>query len=132
MASVRGESSGSSRVISPLETTAWTTPERAKPRTSAHKISHVIPKAMLRACATPPPIDASTITTSPVRRVARRSILGGSTGARERGRCFGGALRERGTQSRAGGEGQAGHARSAHRGPGGRRGADGGERRGVP
>ena len=45
IASVRGESSGSSRLISRLETTACTTPESAKPRISAHRISQNIPKA---------------------------------------------------------------------------------------
>src|SRR5712691_6648448 len=44
-ASVRGESSGSSRRISCLETTAWTAPESAKPRMSAQRISQVIPPA---------------------------------------------------------------------------------------
>ncbi len=44
-----GESSGISRRISPLETTAWTAPERAKPRMSAQRISQNIPKAKLRA-----------------------------------------------------------------------------------
>src|ERR671930_572498 len=37
--SERGESSGSSRLISALETTACTAPDSAKPRTSAHRIS---------------------------------------------------------------------------------------------
>src|SRR5438093_13138788 len=47
----RGESSGSRRVISRLETTACTAPESAKPRISAQRISQVMPKAKLRASA---------------------------------------------------------------------------------
>ena len=42
----RGEESGSSRLISPFVTTACTTPDRAKPRTSAHRISHPIVSAI--------------------------------------------------------------------------------------
>src|ERR671939_334723 len=53
MAIDRGESSGNSRVISDLDTTACTTPDRAKPRMSAHSISHVIPKARARASNKP-------------------------------------------------------------------------------
>ncbi len=45
----RGESSGSSRRISPFETTACTAPESAKPRISAHRISQNIPNAKLSA-----------------------------------------------------------------------------------
>jgi hypothetical protein len=45
----RGESSGSSRLISPLDTTACTTPDSAKPRISAHRISPNIANARLRA-----------------------------------------------------------------------------------
>ena len=41
--SVFGESSGISRRISRFETTACTTPESAKPRISAQRISQVIP-----------------------------------------------------------------------------------------
>src|SRR2546426_668843 len=53
IAIVRGESSGSSRVISDFETSAWTAADNANPRTSAHRISHVIPNEMLSACAMP-------------------------------------------------------------------------------
>jgi hypothetical protein len=49
MASERGESSGSSRLISPLDTTAWTTPESAKPRMSAQRISQNMANARLSA-----------------------------------------------------------------------------------
>jgi hypothetical protein len=52
--SERGEASGSSRLISPLDTTACTTPERPKPRISAHRISQNIANARLRACPSPP------------------------------------------------------------------------------
>src|SRR5262252_2345674 len=45
----RGEESGSRRLISPFVTTAWTTPDRAKPRISAHRISQPIAKAIDRA-----------------------------------------------------------------------------------
>jgi hypothetical protein len=47
--SERGESSGSSRLISPLEITAWTTPDRPKPRMSAQRISQNMANARLRA-----------------------------------------------------------------------------------
>jgi hypothetical protein len=47
--SERGESSGSSRLISPLDTTACTIPDSAKPRMSAQRISQNIPKAKLSA-----------------------------------------------------------------------------------
>ena len=57
----RGESSGRSRVISDLETTAWTTPESVKPRIRAHRISQVIPAAKRSACTIAPPIVASTL-----------------------------------------------------------------------
>lgn len=46
---VLGESSGISRRISRLDTTAWTTPERAKPRINAQRISQVIPAVNERA-----------------------------------------------------------------------------------
>src|SRR6266542_1350686 len=46
----RGESLGSSRPISALETTAWTAPEIAKPRISAHRISQAMAAARLSAC----------------------------------------------------------------------------------
>jgi hypothetical protein len=49
MASDRGESSGSSRLISRFDTTACTAPDRAKPRMSAQRISQNIAKARLRA-----------------------------------------------------------------------------------
>jgi hypothetical protein len=49
MHSERGESSGSSRLISPLDTTACTTPESAKPRIKAQRISQNMAKARLRA-----------------------------------------------------------------------------------
>src|SRR6266511_1748330 len=45
----RGESSGSSRPISALDTTAWTAPEIAKPRVSAQRISHAMAAARLSA-----------------------------------------------------------------------------------
>src|SRR6266508_5487742 len=57
----RGESSGSSRLISPLETTACTAPDSAKPRISAHRISQSIANARPSAC----PIGASTVLTPP-------------------------------------------------------------------
>src|SRR5207248_10906399 len=47
--SVRGESSGRRRRISRFETTACTTPERAKPRMSAQRISQVMPAVKERA-----------------------------------------------------------------------------------
>jgi hypothetical protein len=53
-ASERGESSGSSRLISRLDTTAWTAPDRAKPRMSAQRISQNIANARLRAWPSPP------------------------------------------------------------------------------
>jgi hypothetical protein len=46
----RGESSGSRRLISALDTTACTTAERANPRISAHRISQNMANAMLSAC----------------------------------------------------------------------------------
>jgi hypothetical protein len=49
MASERGESSGNSRLISRLDTTACTAPDRTKPRISAHRISQNIANARLRA-----------------------------------------------------------------------------------
>jgi hypothetical protein len=56
MASVRGESSGKSRRISALETTACTAAERAKPRISAHRIFQNMPKAKLNASSSSPPM----------------------------------------------------------------------------
>src|SRR6266542_3321787 len=53
----RGESSGSSRPISALDTTAWTAPEIAKPRISAQRISQLMAAARLSAW----PRAASTI-----------------------------------------------------------------------
>ncbi len=47
--SVRGEASGSSLRISRFDTTACTAAESAKPRTSAQRISHVMPNAKLSA-----------------------------------------------------------------------------------
>src|SRR5882724_3944621 len=64
IASVRGESSGSSRLIWRLETTAWTTPESAKPRISAQRISQSIAKAKPSAC--PMPASTVVITIPPV------------------------------------------------------------------
>src|SRR5206468_622418 len=61
IAKVLGESSGSSRLISALDTTAWTAAERANPSTRAHRISQVIPKARLRAWAIPPVIAAARL-----------------------------------------------------------------------
>jgi hypothetical protein len=49
LTAVPGESSGSSRLISDLETTAWTTAERANPGISPHKISQNMVKAMCSA-----------------------------------------------------------------------------------
>src|SRR6266508_6744204 len=57
----RGESSGSSRLISPLETTACTAPDSAKPRISAHRISQSIANASPSAW----PTGASTLLTPP-------------------------------------------------------------------
>ena len=51
-ASVRGESSGSSRRISCLLTTACTAADSANPRISAHRTCQVIPKAKLSASVT--------------------------------------------------------------------------------
>src|SRR6266536_3823751 len=59
--SERGESSGSSRLISLLETTACTAPVRAKPRISAHRVSQNIANASPSAW----PMGASMVT-SPV------------------------------------------------------------------
>src|SRR6266540_3239598 len=59
--SERGESSGSSRLISLLETTACTTPDSAKPRISAHTISQSIANASPSAW----PIGPSTLLTPP-------------------------------------------------------------------
>src|SRR6266508_2560395 len=59
--SERGESSGSSRLISLLETTACTAPDRAKPRISAHRISQSIANASPSAW----PTGASTLLTPP-------------------------------------------------------------------
>src|SRR5439155_27273595 len=47
--SVRGESSGRSRLISDFETTAWTIADNPKPRTSALRISQDIANAKLIA-----------------------------------------------------------------------------------
>ena len=44
-----GESSGSQRPISPLETTACTTPDNVKPKIRGHRISQNIAKAIQRA-----------------------------------------------------------------------------------
>jgi hypothetical protein len=60
----RGESSGSSRPISALETTAWTAPEIAKPRISAHRISHAM--AAARLSAWPSAATTSTCVSGPV------------------------------------------------------------------
>src|SRR6266498_3631224 len=65
----RGESSGSSRPISALETTAWTAPEIAKPRISAHRISHAMAAARLSAWPT-----ASTTITCVLRPVGALSL----------------------------------------------------------
>src|SRR5215211_4862576 len=60
IASDLGESSGSRRLISPLEITACTTADRANPRTSAHRTSQVIAKAKSSASAIDDGTDAST------------------------------------------------------------------------
>jgi hypothetical protein len=51
-ASERGESSGSRRVISRFDTTACTAPDKANPRISGHRMTHVIPAATDSACPT--------------------------------------------------------------------------------
>src|SRR2546425_5048794 len=79
IASVRGESSGSSRLIWRLETTAWTTPESAKPRISAQRISQSIAKAKPSAC--PMPASTVVITVPPVSsHVALESIFARGVG----------------------------------------------------
>src|SRR5215813_6183690 len=45
----RGEESASRRLISPFVTTAWTRPDKEKPRISAHRISQPIANAIDRA-----------------------------------------------------------------------------------
>src|SRR5919201_5710258 len=49
---LRGESSPSRRAIERWETTAWTAPDRAKPRISGHSTSQAMLKASVRAMAT--------------------------------------------------------------------------------
>src|SRR5204862_7502718 len=61
MASDLGESSASSLVISRFDTTACTMAERANPRTSAHRISQVIPNARFRAWATAAGTEATAM-----------------------------------------------------------------------
>src|SRR5271156_551487 len=56
-ARVRGRSSPIKLTIVERRTTAWTTADRAKPRISAHMISHVIDPANAKAC----PTAASTL-----------------------------------------------------------------------
>src|SRR4029450_97121 len=60
IASDLGVSSGSRRLISPLEITACTTAENANPKTNAHRTSHVIAKARSSASAIDEITDAST------------------------------------------------------------------------
>jgi hypothetical protein len=48
------ERSGRRRVISLLETAAWTIPERANPRIRAHRISQNMEKLRLSACSIGP------------------------------------------------------------------------------
>src|SRR6266568_3136218 len=78
--SERGESSGSSRPISALETTAWTAPEIAKPRISAHRISHAMAAARLSAC----PSASRTITVISVQSVAAEGPVEARGGLRDR------------------------------------------------
>src|SRR2546427_6000517 len=61
MPSERGESSGSSRLISDLDTTAWTTAESPKPSTSAQRISQNIENAKCSASTIAPGTDAMKI-----------------------------------------------------------------------
>src|SRR4029453_11683559 len=62
IAIVLGESSGKSWVISDFDTTDCTAADRAKPSTSAHRISHVMPNEMLSACASAPSTPDATTT----------------------------------------------------------------------
>ena len=48
---VRGESSGSRRLISSFDTTAWTTADKKKPRMRAHKSSQAMLSVMRTACS---------------------------------------------------------------------------------
>src|SRR2546430_2981344 len=57
------------RRISRFETTAWTAPERAKPRISAQSTSQVMPKAKLSACQSSCPTAIATITSCPAAAV---------------------------------------------------------------
>ncbi len=66
MARDRGESSGSRRVISDFDTTACTAPDRANPRTSAHRISHVIPPVKLSASRISPPTEPTAAVACPM------------------------------------------------------------------
>src|SRR5215218_10322548 len=68
MASEWGESSGSRRLISRLDTTACTAPDKAKPRMSAHRISQNMANARLRAWPSPP--SKVLIATPPAARPA--------------------------------------------------------------
>ena len=65
MARVRGRSSPSRRTIVDLRTTACTTADSAKPRISAHSISHVIDPATNNACPIAsmrhPPVEPSVV-----------------------------------------------------------------------
>ena len=70
----RGESSGSSRRISPFETTACTAPESAKPRISAHRISQNIPNAKLSASLIEPMRSVATTAAPRVSRMTERGV----------------------------------------------------------
>src|SRR6266705_1946137 len=87
ISSVRGESSGRSRLISDFETTAWTIADNPNPRTSAHRISQNIANATPRAA----PIAVSTpaMVTSVVRGRSPQPLpaqtLSSAPGSRHRG-----------------------------------------------
>src|SRR5205823_1107186 len=57
----RGESSGSSRLISDFDTTAWTTADKPNPRINAHSTSHVIDAERWSARTIAPPTVANAI-----------------------------------------------------------------------
>src|SRR6058998_768344 len=70
--SVRGESSGRSRLISDFETTAWTIADNPKPRTSAHRISQNIANAKPRAA--PSAVSTPAMVTSSVPGSRHRGV----------------------------------------------------------
>src|SRR5213594_4353273 len=85
--SVRGESSGRSRLISDFETTAWTIADNPKPRTSAHRISQNIANAKPRAA--PSAVSTPAMVTSVVRGRSPQPLpaqtLSSAPGSRHRG-----------------------------------------------